>query len=111
MGAILRLKELNIDVHRGGAGPRSCAPVRASFKPGLIGRLCGSARSWTDPAVIEYFQFSHPLAIGTNPYTFEKCHRQTCSRVAVSCWQTKWSYAGINSQPWPQLASLKVSAI
>src|SRR5262245_3547150 len=58
-GALLRVKELSIDrVHRGEPDPRSCAPVTASFKPGITGRLCDCARSWTNSAVVQQFQFS-----------------------------------------------------
>jgi hypothetical protein len=33
--------------------------------------------------IIEYFQFSNPLAIGTNPYTSEKCYRQAWIEVLI----------------------------
>src|SRR5215831_4104150 len=55
-----------------GAGS-TCAPVTASFKPGLTGRLdCAVARGHgrTPSSSISFSsQCSHPLAIGTNPYT------------------------------------------
>ena len=58
MGALLRTKKLTIDrVHRGGAGPRSCAPVTASFKPGLQGD-CADTRGHNNSAVVHQFQFS-----------------------------------------------------
>src|SRR5215468_5850972 len=56
MRAVLRVKEPNIDrVHCGEQDPRSRAPVTASFKPGLAGRLSGCR---TNSAVVQRFQFS-----------------------------------------------------
>ena len=78
-------------------GPRSCAPVTASFKLGLTGRLdyaVARGHGRTPSSSISFSsQCSHPLSIGINPYIFEqsgqkpyifgKCHRQMCSLSVV----------------------------
>ena|SRR5215471_3636875 len=90
-GAILRVKELNIDrAHR---GARSCTPVTASFKPGLTGRLCDARGHGRIPPSAKYFQLSHSLAIGTNPYTCEKCHHSLPGPARHRCRREQWMVA------------------
>ena len=113
MGAILRVKELTIDrvvSIAAGPGPRRAGPVTASFKPALLGEYALRRGQGRTPPSSNIFS-SHIRSQSGQTRTFETCHGQTCLRVVVSCRQTKWSYAGIDTQPWPHLASLEVIAI
>jgi hypothetical protein len=118
IGATIRVKELNIDrAHRGEPGPRSCASVKASFKPGLYWAIVRLREVMDGPPPHRIFQFSHPLAIGTNPYTLRsasvRCGLRFSSRTSSSslparaidgCFAAQGRCGGLDR--WPQRSCL-----